>query len=81
MWEKVASRLHKAIRIFPFGPDSDRVMLYGTVTYGLKAGGESTIDWAAHAQLTKVNGDVKLAFYQVYLVSRSWQLRLKYILK
>lgn len=69
MWEKVASRKHEAIKIFPFGPNSDEVMLYGTVQYGLKAGGESGLEWAARAHLVKEDGRVKMDFYQVYLVS------------
>lgn len=69
MWEKVASRKHKAIKIFPFGADSDEVMLYGTVKYGLKVGGESGLDWAARAHLVREEGYVKMDFYQVYLVS------------
>jgi hypothetical protein len=43
-------------------------MLYGTVKYGLKAGGEKEVDWAARAKLVKEDGKVKMAFYQVYLV-------------
>jgi hypothetical protein len=69
LWEKVASRKHVASKIFPFGPDSNEVMLRGTVQYGLKAGGESGLEWAAYAKLTKVDGGVKMEFYQVYLVS------------
>ncbi|KAF2854050.1 hypothetical protein T440DRAFT_486679 [Plenodomus tracheiphilus IPT5] len=67
MWEKVASRKHEAIKIFPFGADSDEVMLYGTVKYEFKAGGESGLDWAARAHLVKEDGRVKMDFYQVYL--------------
>ena len=44
-------------------------MLYGTVQYGLKAGGESGLEWAARAHLVKDDGRVKMDFYQVYLVS------------
>jgi hypothetical protein len=45
-------------------------MLYGTVTYGLKDGGESGLDWAARAKLRKEEeGKVRMEFYQVYLVS------------
>lgn len=44
-------------------------MLYGTVRYGLKAGGESGVDWAARAHLVKDGERVKMDFYQVYLVS------------
>jgi hypothetical protein len=68
MWEKVASRAHDPVKIFPFGPNADEVMLYGTVKYGLKAGGESSIDWAARAHLVKTDEGVKMDFYQVYLV-------------
>ncbi|UPX12900.1 uncharacterized protein EKO05_0003433 [Ascochyta rabiei] len=67
MWEKVASRKHKAIKIFPFGPNSNEAMLYGTVQYGLKAGGESGLEWAARAHLVRDAGKVKMDFYQVYL--------------
>ncbi|KAH6633645.1 hypothetical protein C7974DRAFT_433591 [Boeremia exigua] len=69
MWEKVASRKHRAVKIFPFGPNADECMLYGTVQYGLKAGGESGLDWAARAHLVKDNGRVRMDFYQVYLDS------------
>lgn len=40
MWEKVASRLHRPIKIFPFGENAEEVMLFGTVAYTLKDGGE-----------------------------------------
>ncbi|KAJ4360891.1 uncharacterized protein N0V89_001459 [Didymosphaeria variabile] len=67
LWEKVASRVHNPIKIFPYGPNSNEVMLHGTVNYGLKAGGESSVDWAAYARLVKDEGKVKMEFYQVYL--------------
>ncbi|KAI4937392.1 uncharacterized protein J4E92_002122 [Alternaria infectoria] len=55
-------------KMFPFGPKSDEVMLYGTVKYGFKAGGEASKDWAARAHLVKEDGGkVKMNFYQVYL--------------
>lgn len=79
MWEKVASRKHKAVKIFPFGPNSDECMLYGTVQYGLKAGGESGVDWAARAHLVKDGGKVKMDFYQVYLVSAHYLILTKLI--
>jgi hypothetical protein len=44
-------------------------MLYGTVKYGLKSGGEAEVDWAARAKLVKEDAKVKMSFYQVYLVS------------
>ncbi|KAF2680328.1 hypothetical protein K458DRAFT_434437 [Lentithecium fluviatile CBS 122367] len=67
LWEKVTSRVHKPLKIFPYGPNSDEVMLHGTVRYELKAGGKSSVDWAAYAHLVKIDGGVKMDFYQVYL--------------
>ncbi|KAF1842921.1 uncharacterized protein K460DRAFT_314682 [Cucurbitaria berberidis CBS 394.84] len=67
MWERVSSRSHQPLKIFPFGDGADEVMLYGTVKYGLKAGGESGLEWAARAHLVKEDGMVKMDFYQVYL--------------
>jgi hypothetical protein len=71
MWEKIVRRKHTAIKVFPFGPNSDEVMLYGTVEYGLKDGREAKVDWSARAHLIKEDGAVMMDFYQVYLVSRS----------
>ncbi|KAF1968234.1 hypothetical protein BU23DRAFT_558651 [Bimuria novae-zelandiae CBS 107.79] len=67
LWEKVAARAHNPTKIFPFGPDSNEVMLHGTVHYRLKAGDESDVDWAARARLVKEGEKVKMEFYQVYL--------------
>lgn len=69
MWAKVSSRKHKPLKIFPFGPNSDEVMLYGTVEYGMKDGSSAAKDWGARAHLVKEGSDVKMDFYQVYLVS------------
>ena len=72
MWETVSSRAHAPLKIFPFGSDANEVMLYGTVKYGLKVGGESSKDWAARAHLVKEgDGKVMMSFYQVYLVRHS----------
>jgi hypothetical protein len=43
MWEKVASRLHTPIKIFPFGENADEVMLFGTVAYTLKDGRKANV--------------------------------------
>lgn len=69
MWEKVKSRLHKPTKIFPFGQNTDEVMLYGTVDYELKDGRKTAVDWAARGHLVKEDSVVKMDFYQVYLVS------------
>ncbi|PSN67940.1 hypothetical protein BS50DRAFT_572921 [Corynespora cassiicola Philippines] len=67
LWEKVASRAHRPLKIFPYGPNANEVMLHGTVKYELKAGGENVVEWAAYAHLVKIDGIVKMDFYQVYL--------------
>jgi len=67
MWEHVASRKHKPLKVFPYGPNSDEVMLYGTVVYGLKNGNTSGLDWAARAHFVEEGGSIKMDFYQVYL--------------
>jgi hypothetical protein len=70
MWQKVSSRKHTPMKIFPFGPSSDEIMLYGTVDYVLKDGGEAKLDWSARAHLVEEGGMVRMDFYQVYLVSQ-----------
>jgi hypothetical protein len=71
-WEKVATRKHtyKGIYPNPEKPEQD-VMVYGTVDYGMKDGTKKEgIEWAARMDLTKdAQGNLKLQFYQVYLVS------------
>lgn len=75
MWEKVSSRRHNPVKIFPFGAGADEVMLYGTVEYGLKDGKQASVEWAARAHLVKEEGGVvKMDFYQVYLVSFCFHL-------
>ncbi|KAG0646719.1 hypothetical protein D0Z07_6239 [Hyphodiscus hymeniophilus] len=43
LWTAVASRLHTAVKIFPFGAASTEVMLYGTVAYTLKDGRKAAV--------------------------------------
>lgn len=69
MWEKVAKRSHDPTKIFSFGNGSNDVMLYGTVGYELKDGKSTTVDWAARAHFVEEGGELKMDFYQVYLVS------------
>ena len=68
MWEHVASRSHKPLKVFPFGQHADEMMLYGTVGFGMKNGKSNELDWAARAHLVKEGGEMKLDYYQVYLV-------------
>ncbi|MCJ1256431.1 hypothetical protein MMC24_004252 [Lignoscripta atroalba] len=67
MWEHVASRSHKPLKVFPFGQHADEMMLYGTVGFGMKNGKSNELDWAARAHLVKEGGEMKLDYYQVYL--------------
>ena len=45
MWEKVSARLHRPIKIFPFGAGSDELMLFGTVKYTFKDGRECGVSF------------------------------------
>jgi hypothetical protein len=49
-------------------------MIYGTVEYVLKDGKKASVEWAARAQMARKegNGEWKMGFYQVYLVSFYW---------
>lgn len=68
LWESIERRQHRPMKVFPFGPNANEVMLYGTVQYRAKTGKESTVDWAAHAYLVEEDDAIKMTFYQVYLV-------------
>lgn len=78
MWESVSSRSHHPVKIFPFGKVDEsaaeaEVMIYGTVEYGLKAGGGERKEWAARVEMVREEvdgeGDWAMKLYQVYLVS------------
>ena len=75
MWDKVESRRHRLGKIFfsTFDETTDgevaEFMLYGTVTYRLKAGSEATADWAGHARLARkgATDPWKFVSYRVYI--------------
>lgn len=67
----VETRKHTLHKIFPFGPDAHEVMLYGSVDYRLKNGKHVSVDWAGRAVLAEHQGELRMNFYQVYLVSTS----------
>ena len=70
MWEKVSSRKHKPIQIFPFGSRADEVMLHGTVEYTFKDGRTGGVPWAARGHVVKAaEGTYRMDYYQVYLDS------------
>lgn len=70
LWTHVASRNHTPVRIFFSG--ENEIMLYGGVNYRLKADPEKDVyvPWAGRAVFApqKEGEDVKMQFYQVYLV-------------
>ena len=67
MWERVSSRSHHPLKVYPFGPHSDECMLHGTVDYRLKDGGNASVPWAARAVLVTEGEVVRFKEYQVYL--------------
>jgi prepilin-type processing-associated H-X9-DG protein len=78
-WEKVASREHVVLDVFPKekeGNGDAELMLRGTVAYGMKDGSNGSADWAGHMKLRWLEdeGGYKLAFYQVWIVSRENRL-------
>lgn len=70
MWDAVASRKHTIYKVFPYGENATELMLYGKVQYGFKDGRETSVEWAARAEMVKEGGKWQFGFYQVYLVSR-----------
>ena len=76
MWEKVAKRNHTPLQIYAFGAGSNDVMLHGTVDYVLKDDKKTSTTWGARAHFAEEDGELKMDFYQVYLVSKA---RLAYV--
>lgn len=66
MWTQVSARHHYIARVF--GPSDGELMLYGNVRYTLKGGTDVSVDWGARAQMAGTGSDLKMKFYQVYLV-------------
>lgn len=77
MWEKVASRSHNPMQIFVFSEGSNDFMAYGTVGFQFKDGRQGIADWGARSHFTKVDGQLKMDFYQVYLVRYEDSLMIK----
>lgn len=70
-WEKVSRRRHVCKGMFPSPSNpSTEIMTYGTLDYGFKDGSvKEGIEWAGRLLLARVDGQPKIAFYQVYIVS------------
>jgi hypothetical protein len=56
-------------KIFPFGPNSKEVLLYGSVEYTFDDGKVALSEWAGRVCLVKEGEELKIDFYQVYMVS------------
>ena len=65
----IATRKHTLKKIFPFGDNSNEVMLYGFVDYGLKNGKKVTVDWAGHALMVDDGWEAEDGVLSVYLDS------------
>lgn len=69
----IKTRKHHVKKIFPFDGEGAEgkaeVMLYGFVEYGLKNGKEIEVNWSARAVMVEEGQELKMKFYQVYLVS------------
>lgn len=82
LWTHVASRRHTPTQIY-FGGD-DEIMLYGGVNYRLKANPDNDVyvPWAGRVVFAPQKGDedIKMQFYQVYLVSISYCCNVLFVL-
>lgn len=71
MWEKVEARKHTVHKVFPASfteaAGEQELMLFGSVEYKLKAGGQDSVDWAGYAHLVKDDGAWKFQYYRVYI--------------
>jgi hypothetical protein len=65
----VKTRKHTLKQIFPFGDNSNNVMLHGKVDYHLKNGKDVQVEWAGRAVMVEDGGKLKMKEYQVYLDS------------
>ena len=66
----VKTRKHTLNKIFPFGDNSNEVMLYGSVKYVLKNGKDLQVEWAGRALMARKDPKrLQMGFYQVFLVS------------
>lgn len=68
----VKTRLHTVEKIYGWNEEGKEVMLFGNVRYGLVNGKEVVVEWAGRAELVFEGEEVKMGFYQVYLVCFSF---------
>ena len=66
MWDTVKQRTHRPEHVFPHGPNSNLIMVLGSVDYVFNDDSKKTIDWAAKCEFVK-SDKVYLDRYQVFL--------------
>ncbi|CAF9939839.1 hypothetical protein IMSHALPRED_001650 [Imshaugia aleurites] len=69
IWAHVPGRSHSPIQIYTHGDDETDLMILGDVSYSHHAGHETGADWAAKMKLEKQEGEVKVAYYHIIVVS------------
>ena len=69
IWSHVPGRDHSPIQIYTHGNDEYDLMIHGVVKYNHHAGHETGSDWAANVKLAKEGGELKVALYEITVVS------------
>jgi hypothetical protein len=54
MWSGVPKRIHRPLKIFPFGDNADELVIIGTVEYWPEDGPSKKQDMAARARYQKI---------------------------
>lgn len=67
-WVTVGSRYHVCEGVF-VGTRENEYMAYGSVEYGYKDGNTALGHWAIRLVLAQVDGELRIAYYRVWLVS------------
>ncbi|KAL1409424.1 hypothetical protein Q8F55_003407 [Vanrija albida] len=66
-WTKVATRKHVCRGIFVTDKPNE-IMTYGDLDYGNRDGSSTLgVSWSGRLQLVEVGGELKIAFYQVWI--------------
>jgi hypothetical protein len=69
MWNDVPKRLHRPLKVFPFGDNADELVIIGTVEYWPEDGSYKKQDMAARAkyQNDSTTGKAEIVRLQVWL--------------
>ncbi|KAF2116656.1 hypothetical protein BDV96DRAFT_645073 [Lophiotrema nucula] len=70
MWNGVPKRIHRPLKVYPFGDDADEVTIIGMVEYWNDDGSYAKKDMAARAKYSrKSDGGIEMSSLQVWLTS------------